>query len=298
MARRTAIPLLLDLVTVDDLAEIRSLDSDPRVDRAFVRGGRLINRLRQGRILDAMRVDGALLPAFRSRDDADRAAGQRELEERLAAQDPALRNTGELDLLARYVRGEASEEAVGPAVQQIVGRLFVPAYVGDASSYEAARLVDAYAGANFLRALWWRLSGRLGRARRLLWERAEQNPHAIHATAIAFHNIVHALRAMRELMTNAGRRGRLTEESVVPQCLSAPPRLLRRATESFATPALPRRVRRGALIVFELKHAIAGSGDTHQAFMADGWSRCPAHAFVPALLRAVYRRATGEEGRP
>ena len=297
MARRIGIPLLLDVVRVDDLREIRSLAADRRVDRAFGRSGRLLNRLLQGRILDQMRVNGCLLPAFLPRDHAARAAGQEALERRLASEDIRRRwNDGELDAIAAYVRGEENEDALGPAVQQLVGRLFFPDYRADAESYAAARLVDAYPGAKPWRALWWRLSGRLGRARRQLWERAQNDGHAIHATTIAFHNIVFALKTMRELLADPVRGGRITEDNVVPQCLSAPPRLLRRSTDVFATPVLPRRMRRGALIVFELKDALAGYGDARDAFMTESWSRCPAHRLVPELLRAVYHRAAGERG--
>jgi hypothetical protein len=52
-------------------------------------------------------------------------------------------------------------------------------------------------------------------------------------------------------------------------------------------------MRRGALIVFELKDALAGYGDARDAFMTESWSRCPAHGLVRELLRAVYRRAAG-----
>jgi hypothetical protein len=293
MARRLGIPLLLDVVRVDDLREIRSLAADRRVDRVFGRSGRLLNRVLQGRILDQMRVNGRLLPAFLPRDDATRVAGQEALERRLASRDIVRWNNGELDAIAAYVSGEGNEDALGPAVQQLVGRLFFPDYQADAASYAAARLVDAYPGAKPWRALWWRLSGRLRRARRLLWERAQNDGHAIHATTIAFHNIVLALNTMRELLADPVRAGRLTEDNVVPQCLSAPPRLLRRSTDGFETPALPRRMRRGALIVFELKDALAGYGDARDAFMTESWSRCPAHGLVRELLRAVYRRAAG-----
>lgn len=292
MARRVSVPLLLDLVLVDDPAEIVELNDDPRVTRRFRRGGRLINRVVQARLLDAMRVGGALLPALAPRNDAERAERQRALEAQLKpTRRRRLWSEADLAPLAAYVRGEAGKEGVGPAVQQLVGRLFVPDYRADAASYRAARLVDAYPGANPLRALWWRLTGRLARARDLLSRRAGEDRHAVHATTIALHNIVRALGTMRALAADPGRRLRASADTVVAQCLSAPARLLRRTEAGFATPALAGPMPADALVVFNLERAHAVAPDNGVAFMAQGWSRCPAHAFVPALLRAVWEAA-------
>ena len=304
MARRISVPLLLDLVLVDYPAEIRELNDDPRVTRRFRRRGRLVNRVLQGRLLDVMHVRGALLPALAPHEDAERAERQRTLEQELnPLRNRPLWTEADLAPLAAYVRGKVGEERVGPAVQQLVGRLFVPDYRADEESYRAAKLVDAYPGSNPLRALWWRLSGRLGRARDLLWDKAKQDRHAIHATTIALHNIVYALRTMRDLAADPGRRLRAGADSIVQQCLSAPPRLLRRSREGFATRALPGAMPAGALIVFNLNRAHAATMDADLAFMTRGWSRCPAHAFVPALLRAVWEEVAtgggaGGENRP
>jgi hypothetical protein len=57
-------------------------------------------------------------------------------------------------------------------------------------------------------------------------------------------------------------------------------------------------VRAGTLVVLELEaaRARAGAGGGLE-FMAGHWAQCPAAAFVPALLRAVWERAVAEAAR-
>ena len=61
MARSTRIPLLVDVVRVDDAAEIHALNADERIDRRFGRMGPLVNRVVEGRILNCMRIGNRLL---------------------------------------------------------------------------------------------------------------------------------------------------------------------------------------------------------------------------------------------
>jgi hypothetical protein len=293
MGRRVRIPWLVDLVIVDQPAEILSLAAEPRLDRDFRRGrGPLVNRVITGRICRHLRTDGHFLPAVAPQSDPLRAERQESLERQLdPSRNEPLWDDAVIDELANYVRGTGNGAHIGPVVQQAVGRLFDPGYVATTGSYEAARLIDGIGSANPIRYLWWRLSGKLARARNLLWRLAKDDGHAVHGTAIAMHNIVRALERMRALRTNPGIRPRLSEATILAQCLVAPPRVVRAATEAFETPPAGRRVQPGTLVLMELDQARHRAPEPAITFMSDSWSRCPARAFVPALLLAVWHKA-------
>ncbi|MGI9433983.1 MAG: hypothetical protein ACR2Q4_03990 [Geminicoccaceae bacterium] len=287
MNRRIRIPCLVDIALIDEPASIKTLNADDRVDRNFRRRGPLVNRVLEGRLLRAMSLGPWLLPAFMPRDDEGRADAQAALEARLGQDKPW--QDDDLHALVALVDEGAAKDRLGIAVQQLVGRLFFDDYRADAESYAAAQLVDAYPRGNPLKALWWRLSGKLQRARTLLWKKAQDDGHAIHATVIAFHNIVIAVERMQSLRRNPGRRPRLSAETIVQQCLSAPPRTLRRVKAEIDTPHSKRPLREHGLLVFELGKAQKRTGAAGDAFMTASWSQCPAHRFVPSLLMAIWR---------
>jgi hypothetical protein len=79
---------------------------------------------------------------------------------------------------------------------------------------------------------------------------------------------------------------------VVAQCLFAPPSVLRQATMPGAT--IAGTVRAGTLVMLELDAARERMGGPEIEFMVGHWAQCPAAAFVPALLRAVWERAAAE----
>uniref|UniRef100_UPI0025C66012 hypothetical protein n=1 Tax=Aquisalimonas sp. TaxID=1872621 RepID=UPI0025C66012 len=268
MARRIAIPGLINLLRVDDAREIRALDAESRVDRSLEPRGGLINRLRLRRIAQAFVVDGHLLPAFLRRDapnrERERASLEARLNERVAAgtwsDDPAFAT------LVAGARGEVDEQALGVAAQGLLGRLFKPGYEADPASYEAACVLDRYPRVNALRALGWAWSGRLRHARQLLRERADGDGHAVHATAIALHNLVRTVQAMAALRADPSRRGRTRPAAMLAQCLAAPDTVLRLAREPLSTPAAPRRLQGGELILFRVQDCVRASGDTRLAF--------------------------------
>jgi len=47
------------------------------------------------------------------------------------------------------------------------------------------------------------------------------------------------------------------------------------------------------LVLLQLNAANARAPSPEMAFMTGTWARCPAHAWVPALLTAVWRAAQG-----
>ncbi len=107
--------------------------------------------------------------------------------------------------------------------------------------------------------------------------------------AIAVHNLVRGFERMRELWSEPRWRSPSSVDAVVEQCLFAPPSVLRQAAGPGAT--VCGAVRAGTLVVLELEAARERTPGRDVEFMVGHWAQCPAAAFVPALLRAVWQRA-------
>jgi hypothetical protein len=286
MARRIRIRGLIDVVRVDDPAEIAAVAQDPRLDRHLAPMGPLLNRLAVRNVRDVLHVDGVPLPSVAPRACPGRAERQAELEARLdAALADAPAAAEHLDLFAAYVRGERDEAVLGPAAQEAIGRLFVPGYRAGAESWRAACIFDA-APRNPLRKLIWSLTGALARARRRLAEAVHGDPAAVHATGVAVHSLVRSLRAMRDLWRSGERA---PADVAVAKSLRAPETVLRQwvAPSSTALGQLPA----AALTMFRLDDARRQAPGPGIVFMAESWSRCPAAAWTGALLHAVWERA-------
>jgi hypothetical protein len=296
MGRSLRIPGLVDLIRVDVGADIRVLADDSRLDRQFESRGPLINRLLIDRVRSVMRLDGMPLPSVAPRQDRARANAQEALRRRL---DPAggkpLWDDETIAGLAAAVRGNAGAPALGPAAQQAVGRVFAAEYRGSSESWEAAGVLDtAVLTRNPLQWIHLRLSGQMAQARRRLAALVNGDRAGVHATGIAVHNLVRGFERMRELWAAPGWRTRSTDE-VVAQCLFAPPSVMRQATMPGATVA--GEVRAGTLVLLELDAARARTPGPELEFMLGHWAQCPAAAFVPALLRAVWERARAETAK-
>jgi hypothetical protein len=292
VARRIRIPGLADLTFVDHPNEIRALVEAPELDRRFEARGPLVNRLIAGRIRRWFTVDNAPLPALAPREDPVRAGRQQSL---CAELEPgpgkALWTEAQIERLASYVRGGLTAEEMGVTVQEVVGQRFDPGYVADRASWAAARMIDnlrdSFASP---RHLWWILTGRLRRARRLLLERAGHDRHAMHGTSIGVHGIVDALERMRALRAQPG--GDLLNENVaLSRCLHPPRRVPRTVGGPLATPATAAPLRPGSMVMLNLERASPRAPDPEMIFMHGHWAFCPVEAFIPALLRAVWRKA-------
>jgi hypothetical protein len=94
---------------------------------------------------------------------------------------------------------------------------------------------------------------------------------------------------MRELWSEPRWRSPSSTDAVVEQCLFAPPSVLRQAVMPGAT--VCGAVRAGSLVVLELEAARERTPGRDVEFMVGNWAQCPAAAFVPALLQAVWKRA-------
>lgn len=298
MARSIRIPGLVDIKKVDDKAEILTLSLDARLDRRFESRGPLVNRFLMSRIRNALRVDGRPLPAVAPRGDTERASAQVALRHRLQpGNGTPLWDEPTLAALVAAVRGDDGAPEIAPAAQQAVGRLFAPDYVGDAASFQAAKdLDDAIRTRNPLRSIQLKITGRLRRARKLLAKRVNGDLAGVHATGIAVHNLVRGFQTMRDLWRRS--RPRPSADEAVGRCLYAPETVVRQATAKGGT--LVGEVRPGTLVLYQLDTVRARAPGAEAVFMAGTWAECPAVAFVPALLRAVWERAVAvevQEGR-
>jgi hypothetical protein len=291
MGRSLRIPGLVDLIQADVRSDIRGLADDARLDRSFDPRGPLINRILVQRIRSVLQIDGMPLPSVAPRGDAQRSRAQDSLRRRL---DPAggtpLWDEETIAGLVGAVRGVPGAPALGPATQQAVGRLFATDYKASPESWAAAEVLDAAVHSrNPLRAILLHLSGRLQRSRRLLADLVHGDLAGVHATGIAVHNLVRGFERMRELWSEARWRSPSLVDAVVEQCLFAPPSVLRQAAVPGAT--VCGAVRTGTLVVLELEAARERTPGRDVEFMVGHWAQCPAAAFVPALLRAVWQRA-------
>ena len=82
----------------------------------------------------------------------------------------------------------------------------------------------------------------------------------------------------------------LSPQDVVARTLRAPERIIREARDGARIGNL--RLRARSLILFGVEAARRQSPDPGFGFFASAWNRCPAHAFVPALLGEVWRAAS------
>jgi hypothetical protein len=289
--KRIHIAGLVDIVLVEDAAEIESLGQDPKLDRAYSDRSLLVNGFLLRHVRKVLQFRGKPFPTVTSRSDQERAAAQEVLWNRLNALVPAF-STGSDDLenLAVFVRGEGSAETCGPLVQQVVGRLFAPNFQATPASWSAALVLEkAPRTMNPILLAWWAVTGRVSRSKQLLSDMVGGNLAAVHAVGIALHNIVKGVNLMRQLYKDASERATLSPEAVGSRCLFAPATVIRQPTapDSSASGEL----QTGTVVLLKLQTANAVSPNRDVAFLRRTWSRCPAEQWVPALLEGIWRRA-------
>src|SRR5580658_7801176 len=168
--KRTYFPGIVDIVVVTDPAEIRTISNDSRFDRDFIEHGPVLNVQRLRKMLRIFSLNGKLFPPMLPRTNPSRAAAQDELWLRLNVKaDEVKHGPAELEHLAEWVRGIGTVEKLDLLVQQSIGRLFVETFAATEESLAAAHTVlEAASSSNVLKMLWWRISGRLERAKALL----------------------------------------------------------------------------------------------------------------------------------
>jgi hypothetical protein len=291
------VPFLARIARIDDAATIRLLNETPSCTRRFRSAGPLLNRWLQRRLAVHVVTAKGVLPAFQPHHDEGRAEAQRALAERLATFDtPALAARDDVAALATWVTGDEPAAEGGRLLQTVLGRLFVEDFEATAATWRAAVLIDRFLRADPLRAAWWYHSGALFRALVRLARPLDDDPHAVHATAVAIHNLQRGLVTMREVWRDPVQRGRMDESRIALRCLKAPPSAPRVLNAPTQLPFRAIPAPAGTLVLFQLAKVADERLDAGMAFLEGQWSACPASGFVPALLSAVWRRASAEAG--
>jgi hypothetical protein len=283
---------VFDVLLVSDPEQIRWLNQQPAVTRPIDGSLGFLQRFLDQRLREDLGFAGKELPVFRPRSDAERAEKQRQLQARLEG----LRGApGEdRDDIAAYVSGHKAVPEIGVTVQHWCGRLFSSRYISTADTYEAGRMLAGWASAAPWQTWKDRVTGRLGRAKSLLMAAAEGDLYAVHATSIGMENVTRTVRKLRKAAQHADKQ-MLGSEEILRECLIAPPALLRGCSEQLSVPFLDQPLTKRSLIVFLVARAYSISGDLDVAFLADGWSACPARRVVPEMLRAVWHAAHHDE---
>jgi hypothetical protein len=292
--KRLRIPGFIDVINVDDPTEIIDLNHDARIDRKFHLRFPLFNWLILKRSLSVLSFAGRRFPTMVSRDSTERASAQAKLGEALTAKASAIREgPEELEPLASWIRGEGSDSQVGLFVQQVVGRLFSPTFVATQESWDAAKiLVAAPRSPNWLKMLWWFLTGKVRRAKRLLTSMVNEDLSGVNAIGIASHNIVKSLVQMRHLYSDQGVRRSLSAQEAASRSLTAPLSVFRQATSAGELAGCP--FAKNSLFVLAIGKASKLHGGRSLIFMDDSWSGCPAAHWVPAMLEGVWKRASAD----
>ena len=288
--KRTYFPGITDVVVVTDPVEIRTISNDSRFDRDFIGHVPVRNALRLRKMLRIFSLNGRLFPTMRPRTDTKRAAAQDELWAKLNREaDETKRGPVELEPLAEWVKGIGSAEKLGLLVQQSIGRLFVETFTATEESWAAACMVlEAASSSSVTKMLWWRISGRLERAKTLLASMVNGDLAAVNGISVALHHVVDGLHKMRQLAANPTARSSMTTDAAVAECLFAPTTVVRQAKTSGEVAGCP--FKRGSLFILGLGSASKGGANRDLVFLSQSWSRCPAEKWVPALLEGVWTR--------
>ena len=277
---------------VSDPKEIRTLANLAVVDRQFATRTCPLNWLILKRSLSVLSFQGRRFPTMEPRACASREHAQDALWRKLNDQISEVEaGPAVLAPLAEWVRGNGADEAVGLLAQQVLGKLFRDDFSATAASWDAAvTLVTAPRIDNPAKLLWWFITGKVRRAKRVLAGLVNEDLSAVNAIGIAVHNLVKSLRLMRSLYADPGARSTLSPVAAAEKCLRAPVSLYRQATAPgslFGT-----TFARHSLFVLNIGAASQQPEGRALVFMDDTWSRCPAAGWVPAMLEGVWRRAS------
>jgi hypothetical protein len=289
--KRHYIPGVLDIYEVSDPKEIEAVNNDPRIDRRFDSRTCPLNWLFVKRSLSALSYAGKRFPTMSSRDSVERKSAQEALWNRLNLKVAEVKlGPEELEPLAQWVRGYGAQESLGMQAQQVLGRLFSETFVATPESWEAATtLVRAPRASNVAKLIWWRVTGKLTRAKRKLASMVNDDLSAVNAIGIAVHNLVKSLIEMRALYSDASRRRTLSPAEGANECVVAPASVFRQATVAGELDGNP--FSNNSLFILNIGVAAKLEGAGALVFMRDSWSSCPAEQWVPAMLEGVWLRA-------
>ena len=141
------------------------------------------------------------------------------------------------------------------------------------SSAAARTVLEAASSSNILKMLWWRVSGRLERAKTLLGSMVNGDLAAVIALIAARQLIVDGLQKMRQLAADPALRSLITTDAAVDECLFAPAAVVRQAKTSGEVCGCP--FRRGSLFILELGSASKGAANRDLVFRTEMNARDP-----------------------
>lgn len=289
--KRIRIPGIVDIVSSDDGAEIEAFAQNPNLDRAYGDHSILANGKILQRVQDTLQIGGKPFPTVSSRCTTGRAEAQEALWKRLNSL--AVGNAegpDQLEGLAAFIRGEGPDDACGPLVQQVVGQLFSPNFKATAESWNAALVLNqAPRTLNLPLLAWWKITGRIDQAKKLLSDMVAGDLAAVHAIGVALHNIVSGVNLMRELYKDPPNRTALSPETAGGRCIFAPASILRQPTAPDDSTS--GELETGTVVILNLQAANAKTPNSDLAFLRRTWSQCPAEKWVPSLLEGIWRRA-------
>ncbi len=293
--KRLRIPGVVDIISSDDASEIEAFAQDLNLDRAYADHSILTNGKILQRVQSILQIGGKPFPTASSRCAAGRAAAQDALWKRLGslAADYA-GGPNELEDVAAFVRGYGPCNRCGPLVQQVVGQLFSPTFKATTETWNAALVLDQAARTLNLPLLaWWKITGRIDQAKKLLSDMVAGDLAAVHAIGVAVHNLVNGVNLMRELYNDSSNRASLSPAMAGRRCLFAPPSVLRQPTNSENSAS--GELETGTLVILNLQSANTKTANADLVFLRNTWSQCPAEQWVPALLQGIWRRACSHQ---
>jgi hypothetical protein len=282
----------VDVVLISDAEQIQWLNEHPDLERKLDPSASVVHRIVSRRLYGDLGFEGGALPVFRSRSEEQRAAQQKAFDKRFED----LRGApGEArDAIGAFIAGEKSFDEIGVQVQEWAGRLFKPHYKSTRELFEAGRLLAGWPSAMPWKTIADRANGKLARAKEAIAAASDNDLHAIHATSIGMERVARTVRNLRKAAQVSSKQA-LSPDDILRECLVAPPAVLRGCKREVSAPFLDRPLGTQTLVVFLVARAFALSGDLDVAFLADGWSRCPAHRVVPEMLRSVWHAAHHDE---
>jgi hypothetical protein len=177
-------------------------------------------------------------------------------------------------------------------LQDLVGKLFNPAFKATAQTWDAALLLNqAPRSMNPALLAWWKITHKVDRAKQVLSDAMQGDLAGVHAIGIAVHNIVNGLQAMRTVYRDPVQRAAHSADLVARQCTFAPDTVLRQPVCPVAVNN--EAIDAGTVVLLKLQDANAAAPGG-VAFLTNSWSECPASNWVPALLRGIWSRANRE----
>jgi hypothetical protein len=234
---------------------------------------------------------GAHFPHMTPRNDVERIKRKTELWNAYNAQ--AIRMASgpeELEPLAAWIQNETDHHEPGVLVQQVFGQFFYPGFCATEESWNAALILKEGANSmNYPKMFWWKITGKVRKAKELLGAMLNEDIYAMHASAIAAHNMVGALRVLKRLYAEQTTRNNTSTEKAVELSLSPPPKVFRQALEKGSANGCP--FSKNTLLLLKLKDANKNKNANDLIFMKGAWSQCPAEQWVPAVIKGVWKRA-------